>query len=335
MGLITFKACLRILILIVVSANTGCGGGGGGSSSSGGGTTTTPSAPVTVTCPNGTSSTAASTAAANAACPAPALVSISPVNGDTTVSPDTFTSITVVTDSQLDPTSITTGNITLKIGSLTNITGTVAVVGTNGFKFTPAAKLSYIQAYNFAANVKDTLGKTLAISTTFTTTVLTCTPPARVSYANTCVSPPSPSGYTWNDIIKAWVADIGVLVTGANTLPAACVTVGDACWLASVADGTIKFVNSGVVMTGANTRPIVFAYYLTASGNWVTMPMYADVLATSPAANQNVNNGGGSSIITDIKGSANGVKKTVPAFGCFEEVYGGGVFVNNTTTCPI
>jgi len=301
---------------------------------------TTAAAPtVTITCPNGTSQTAATQALAEAACPAPTLVSIAPANASTTASPDTLTAILATTDSLLDATTLTTVNVTLKAGGTVNVAGTVAISGTKAFTFTPTAKLLYSQAYNFAASVKDTLGKTLTIATTFTTSAVVCADPlARINSQGTCVSPPAATGYTWNDIIKAWVADIGVLVTGANTLPAACVTVGDACWLASVADGTIKFVNSGVVMTGLNTRPINFAIYMTNIGGVVgynKMPMYADVIATSALANQAVNNSSSANISTDYKGSALGVKYTVPTQGCFERVFVGAGFGTNTTTCPI
>lgn len=491
---------------------TACGGGAEKT------TPNTPPLSITVTCPNGSSQTATTQALAEAACPLPAMLSITPAHGDTTVSPDTFSGITLATDSNLDPASLTIANVTLKIGSLTTIAGSVAASGAKGVQFVPTAKLQYGQAYDFAASVKDTLGRTLNVSSSFTTAALTCTlpqvlsggvcvtpvtvncpngttqtattqalaeaqcpapvlvgqgsgtpvdpltfggtavntdsllnqasinavlslngvpvagtnamsangkgfvftpsttlaysstyqftasvqdtlgksltvnstittiaqplvtctppdmrnnqnvcvsPPAPTGYTwddanqvwiptpvnctlpsmknsmNTCMSPPAPTGYTWNDIIKAWVADVGVLVTGANLLPAGCVTIGDACWLESVANGTIKFANSGVVMTGVNTRPIIFAYYhvnlqvgAVVYDVYNYMPLYADVQASSPSASQLVGSGGVVNLSLSVKGTASGIKYDTSQ-GCFERVRFPSSFGTITATCPI
>lgn len=165
-----------------------------------------------------------------------------------------------------------------------------------------------------------------------------CLPPTMENSKGACMLPPAPTGYTWNNIIKAWVADIGTLVTGANTLPATCVTVGDQCWLDSVADGTIKFVNSNAVMTGFSTRPVVFAFYkgnFNGTNYYGVKPMYADVEAVSTAANQDVSNGGNTDTVTEIKGSQNGAKQTVPSFGCWERVWQDIGFGNIQISCPI
>ena len=147
------------MILLGSLGLAACSGGGGNS-----GGTPPPTGPVTVTCPNGTQQTAATTDAASAACPAPKLVSVTPADGASTVSPDSFAGVTVVTDSTLNAASLTTTNVTLKIGSTTNIAGTVAATNGKGFKWTPTAKLSYAQKYDFSATVKDALGKTLTVS---------------------------------------------------------------------------------------------------------------------------------------------------------------------------
>lgn len=339
-------------ILAVAFGFAACSGGGGGS------TPTTP-ASVTVTCPNGTAQTAATTALANAACPAPVMLSIDPANLGITSTPDSLvlTGIVVATDSVLDPASLTTANVTLKVGSLTSIAGTVSATDTKGFKFVPAAKLQYGQAYDFVADVKDSLGKILAVRSSFSTSLISCTAPqvpdstgttcvaplaclapAMQNSVGACMLPPAPTGYTWNNIIKAWVADIGVLVTGANTLPATCVTIGDKCWLDSVADGTIKFVYSNALMPGFSTRHVVFAFYkgnFNGTNYYGVTPMYADVEATSAFANQGVSNGGNTDTITEIKGSQNGVKQTAPSFGCWERVWQDIGFGNIQISCPI
>lgn len=342
-----------LAILATAFGLVACSGGGGSAPS-------TP-ASVTVTCPNGTTQTAATTELANTACPLPALLSVAPANLSITSSPDSLmgTGIVVATDSVLDPASLTTANVTLKVGSLTTVAGTVTATDTKGFKFVPTAKLNYGQAYDFVATVKDMVGKILTVNSTFTTAYVTCIPPqvpnstgtacvdpapaciapAMQNSVGACMSPPLAIGYTWNNIIKAWVADIGVLVTGANTLPAACVTVGDTCWLNSVADGTIKFANSNIVITGQNTRPIVFAFYRPGSGigagYYLTTPVYADVVGVSTLLNQNIENGGIFDAITEVKGSTLGLKQTSPGFGCWEKVFDTGAFVNHSISCPI
>ena len=153
--------------------------------------------------------------------------------------------------------------------------------------------------------------------------------------SNTCINAPASSGYTFNPNLGgggAFVADIGVLVTGANTLPAACVSVGDACWVQSVQNGTIKFVNSGAVMTGINTRPIVFAFYVTSGGVYNAKAIYGD---DGLAAATTGVSGGGISGIVSAKGSQNGVKLVDNYGSCGETYFVGGGFATNVITCPI
>ena len=167
--------------VIFTSVLVGCGGGGGSS----------PAAPttVTVTCPNGSSQTAATADLAKAQCAAPVMLSILPVNGTTAVHVDTFVSLDVTTDSTLDASSIATANVTLKAG-LNAIAGTASAVGTKAFKFTPSGKLNYGQAYTFSASVKDSLGRTLLVNSTFTTASISCVSPQIPNNAgDACIAP--------------------------------------------------------------------------------------------------------------------------------------------------
>ena len=171
-----------IFTVIFTSVLVGCGGGGGGSS---------PAAPttVTVTCPNGSSQTAATADLANAQCAAAVMLSILPLNGTTAVHVDTFVSVDVTTDSTLDASSITTANVTLKAG-LNAIAGTASAVGTKAFKFTPSGKLNYGQVYTFSASVKDSLGRILLVNSTFTTASISCVPPQIPNNAgDACIAP--------------------------------------------------------------------------------------------------------------------------------------------------
>ena len=203
-----------LLAIIVALSLIGCGGGGGSSA---------PATPVnvTVTCPNGSRQTATTTDAANSLCPAPALVSIVPANAATGISVDTFTSVDITTDSVLDASTITTANITLKAGT-TNVAGAVTVVGSKGFKFTPSTKLNYAQTYTFSASVKDTLGKALLVSSTFTTASIACTlPQIPNSDGGTCVLPPlfSASPILLPDLRKKYDLLCGDDVSAQNAIP--------------------------------------------------------------------------------------------------------------------
>ncbi len=163
-----------------------------------------------------------------------------------------------------------------------------------------------------------------------------CTAPAMANSLGTCMSPPVANAI-WNSVMKAWAYPAGVLVVGLNTLPAACVTIGDACWKAMIADGTIKLVSTNAAMTGYSTRPVVFAVYKTFDGYNNQVPLYTDVPALSTFANQLVFNGGGMQAVTDVKGSDNGIKITYPDYGCYERVHTGGGGWGNVKlgSCPI
>ncbi len=261
-----FAALVTAFLLVA------CGGGGGGSS---GGTTPTQPTTVTVNCPNGTTATGATTTDANNACPLPKLLSITPANGDRTVSPDTFTGLTVATDSLLDPTSLTTANIKLMIGSNTNIAGTVsATADGKGFRFVPTAKLFYGQIYdNFTATVMDKLGRLLVVKSAFTTAPVQCFAP-NVWDGTNCVAPA-----TWP---PATITPVGVKVFGANQLPAGCTSASQQCWKDAVANGTVKFISTPALMTSFNNRPVVFAYFRNTTvafgvnGLWNYLAFYAD-----------------------------------------------------------
>ncbi len=329
-----------------------CGGGGGG-------TVTPTSVTKTITCPNGTSKSgtgATDQAALDAAmgqCAAAIVLSVTPAD-KLTVSPPSV--IATTTDSLLDQTSVTAANVSLKAGTVT-VPGTVAIdSSTKGFTFTPSAKLLFGQAYSFAASLKDSLGKAFAVSTTFTTSAVSCTtpqvpapdgqscvtpvacmPPSMLNSSYICMPPPAPTGYTWNVANKVWVADIGTLVTGLNTLPAECVTIGDACWKVSSANGTIKYFGTGLTVDG---RKFIFAGYiiggtLPGAGSFAMKTIYFDTEAATPGLSKGVNVAYNTSGIVNAKGSVDGVKYTTPTNGCWEFFYTGSGTNTRSATCPI
>jgi hypothetical protein len=75
------------------------------------------------------------------------------------------------------------------------------------------------------------------------------------------------------------IAPVGTKVLTANEIANSVTEVGSPAWQTLVRDGTIKFVDTGLIMTGYSTRPIVFAYYKRPVGDgmtWCTRPVYKD-----------------------------------------------------------
>lgn len=89
--------------------------------------------------------------------------------------------------------------------------------------------------------------------------------------------------------INACVTPMGQKVYGASTLPGLCQSTSKICWTDSVANGTVKWIATSAMSSGAipvanSTRPIVFAYYSNYAGQvpgsgplfWKVAPVYAD-----------------------------------------------------------
>lgn len=202
---ITFKKISGLAVGVALAILVGCGGGGGGGS-------TPPPTTVTqtVTCPDGTSKTGTGTTttsaldAATAQCAAPTLVSITPADKATGISPDTIgtSGIVVATSSTLATPAIS--DITLKAGT-TSVPVTVTMTaGNKGFKFVPSTKLLFAQLYNGTIKITDTLGKILTVPFSFTTASVSCTAPLEPDSAGTsCVPPVCPTGTAWNGAICA------------------------------------------------------------------------------------------------------------------------------------
>lgn len=197
------KKIYGLVVIVALAVLVGCGGGGGGS-------TTTPPVTVTqtVTCPDGASKTGTGTTAsaaldaATAQCAAPTLVSITPADKATGVSPDTTATngIVIATSSTLATPALS--DITLKAGTIAVPVTVTMTSGNKGFKFIPSTKLSYAQAYTYIIGVTDALGKKLSIGGGFTTSSVSCVAPLVPDSAGTsCVPPTCPTGTVWNGSI--------------------------------------------------------------------------------------------------------------------------------------
>ena len=170
-----------------------------------------------------------------------------------------------------------------------------------------------------------------------TGTAVTCTSPAMANSLGACVNPPAASGYSWNSVLKVWVADIGTTITSLNTLPDACLAVGDACWKASTANGTIKYISSNVVYSG---RKVIFAGFIIGpnsfgAGNFNMKWVYADAEGETPAANKSPANGFSMDGFVNAKGSDIGVKYTMPSGNCGEFFFNGSGIATRFVSCPI
>ena len=85
-------------------------------------------------------------------------------------------------------------------------------------------------------------------------------------------------------------------------------------------------------MTGLNTRPIVFAFYVASDSLgrafYAVTPVFADVEAESAFASQVLWNGGINDVISEIKGTINGVLQNILTFGCYIRSFLGAGFGN-------
>lgn len=322
---------------LVVVTLTACGGGGGGAAPSGGGVAPVdPGTPTVIITP--TVYTAATLCASG-----PALTSTVSQSAANALVPDSCPTVSTVgvgvsigAGNMLAITGLPVG-VTVSSSTVTMVSGGSTLIFVNGV-LTSGTPLSNA-TYTFSgAVIKLANAPAITIAGTTVSPVIAavpvvCVAPAtRNSLINQCITAPAATGYTWNSAVAGgvWVADIGVLVTGANLLPATSLVIGDAAWLQASADGTVKYTKTDRLVDG---RPQVYANYKTNNNiigtvAYVTMPMYADSVGTSGAANQNVGNGGQGNVLFSFKGSSNGVKYTTSA-GCWEFAYDGA---NYTTT---
>lgn len=114
----------------------------------------------------------------------------------------------------------------------------------------------------------------------------------------------------WNGTQVA-IYPMGTKVLSANQLPAGCTSTLQQCWRESVLNGTVKFIETSAVMVGLSngrdTRPIVFAYYVTADGTkWDTQPFYSDTGDPTVGNGSGNLTGGGSFVVDWLYGNSQG-----------------------------
>lgn len=83
-------------------------------------------------------------------------------------------------------------------------------------------------------------------------------------------------------VVTAWwppatIHLVGEQVIGMNQLSSASLIIGDTAWKQAVTNGTVKFLDTGIVLTGYSTRSIVWAFYKgPLTGNSCTRLIYKD-----------------------------------------------------------
>ena len=285
------QSLATIAVLVTAITLAGCGGGGG----SGSGVT-----------------------------PPPPLV---PVNAVMTV---TVTPSDGASDVARDSNVVMIYSVTS--GSYTSTTGTLSCDGTSfvlaqttdatGKKvtFSPSAVLPYgstciAQGVATASGENGGSQANISWKSTFLVEQLVCKTGEEVR-DGVCVPVP-----------QAWwppkaVSSIGTQVIGANAIASTSLLIGDTAWQQYVRDGVIKFVDTGMVLTGLSDKPLVWAYYISWDGTYCTRPVFKDTgLGLLP--NTSLTYGG---CYTDpinwVVGTNNGIIKYAPQFGkCFQETW--------------
>ena len=136
------------------------------------------------------------------------------------------------------------------------------------------------------------------------------------------------------------ITPVGVKVFGASQIPAGCTSWFQQCWKDLVKNGGMKFIETPQVMTGINSRSIVFAFYKNANGLWSTLPIYRD---TGELVGSEIS--GGVSLEYDwVQGTARGIIVHEKVSGnCYETAYyppttqpgvPSAVWANTQVSCP-
>lgn len=327
-------------IAIIAAALTGCGGGSAGAPTgptpqAGGGSgtdtvvITTPTVVVTpviyiaaTSCASGPALTSTvSQAAANAlvpdSCPTVSTVGVG---------------VSIGAGNMLAITGLPVG-VTVSSSTVTMVSGGSTLIFVNGV-LTSGTPLSNA-TYTFSgAVIKLANAPAITIAGTTVSPVIAavpvvCVAPAmRNSLINQCITAPAATGYTWNSVVAGgvWVANRGVYVIGVNTLPATCLNIGDTCYLAKSADGTIKFVQG--------PTSVMFAVYQTADGYLNTKPLNND--GTLNNVGPLLISGGASGNSWDyVTGTTNGIVQKVTSLATCSEYTFGTLWSNSSVTCPV
>jgi hypothetical protein len=182
---------------------------------------------------------------------------------DAVVSPHSFKGVAVTMTGTLDPASVTNETVTLSSGTKPVPVGGAVSLSADGktLSFVPTMRLAYGQTYYFATTMKDTLGRQVGISITFTTSAMSCVD-------NTIWSDPATFSATYQDCV-AGIGTQTLVNPNFNTLQdnSCVITVGtpltSSC-KAYMSNGTMVLSNTSVVVNG---HASIFMVYGTDAKN--------------------------------------------------------------------
>lgn len=272
-----FGRLTAMSLLLTAALLTACGGGGSGA------TTVAPPPPTPI--------------AGNLS------ITVTPTDGATGVARDTKVVLTYASSTNSYASS--TGTLSCDGTSITLAQSTDQT--TKKVTFAPASVFPYgktciSQGTSTASGLDGGASTIVSWKTTFTTEQITCKVGEQPSAdGQTCVLVPCPTGTTLTNgvcVANAWwppknVTPMGVKVFGTefSQLPAGCTSVYatpftpssgfSACWKEFVTTNKMKWVQTSQTMVGTTpssqaTRPIIFAAFVTPTGRYQVITMYAD-----------------------------------------------------------
>lgn len=139
--------------------------------------------------------------------------------------------------------------------------------------------------------------------------------------------------------VKVSVTPMGQKVYNASEIPSSVTGVGSPAWQQLVQNGTTKPVDTGLIMTGYSTRPILFMYYKRVVANimtYCTRPVYKD---DGSAVGSSTHTGVGCNTeeISWVQGTATGIIRYATARNqCFQLTWNQATlnFDDKLVTCP-
>jgi hypothetical protein len=141
-------------------------------------------------------------------------------------------------------------------------------------------------------------------------------------YQFACVAPAM-----WNGTFCA--VPMGVKATNPKPVPVGCSNWQDPCWQNSVKNGTVQLISTTATMVGvpgAETRPVMFAYFIDGTGFYRVTVLYAD--NGEPIAGNGSIVNGLAMAIDSAKGNGQGVLQHLADGTCWQMQW----FGPNSTT---
>lgn len=168
------------------------------------------------------------------------------------------------------------------------------------------------------ANATFTYSCTNANGTTTATAVVTVCAASDTIVSGVCTPP----------VVATWwppatISPIGTKVVGSTSqISSASRIIGDASWQTDVKNGVVKFVDTGMILTGYSTRPLVWAYYISLDGTSCNLPVFKDDGLPISLGTQYTYGACSTDSLTWVVGTLSGIIRYTPQKNkCFEMVW--------------